>query len=276
MKLFKPICYKFKPMSRQILVHYIAIGLLLLLSASLLVKTVNNKKETQNSIYAVPDSTQSIQQQNKEILLYDREQDSDTFGYEKLIGSLIALGFAWLSYKSTTQHTSTKEEIRKYQEENIKQHDEIKVVLTTVIEQANKENVVKELESISKLITSLVEDTKCQILLDSIGARTQRFVLDTMTDELTPELYDYSVIKINSRCAEGIRQIKDMGFGKEFQIGFIKLQDKYTEQLKLSLHDIMVENKVNHKYVRFGGVVKTFLKDYSRDVVKLHGLVERA
>lgn len=270
MKIFKPVYYTFKPMSRQILVHYVVIAILLITSVVLLFTTIENRKSVQNSLYAIPDTT-SVIQQNKEILMYDKEQDSDIFGFEKLIGSFIALGFAWLSYKSTTQNNKTKE----YQEENIKQHTEIREILETVIEQSNKEKVIKELDEVTKLITSIVEDTRCQILLESIGMRVQKFVLDVMTDELTPELYDFSIIKINSKSNEGLRQVRDMEFSPEFQKGFIELQCKHNKQLKDNLHDIMVEHKVNHKYVRFGGVVKTFLKEYSRDIVKLHGLVEK-
>ena len=50
MRFFKPIYYTFKPMSRQILVHYIVIGLLLTLSVGLVVKITKNK-ETLNNLY---------------------------------------------------------------------------------------------------------------------------------------------------------------------------------------------------------------------------------
>lgn len=106
--------------------------------------------------------------------------------------------------------------------------------------------------------------------------RTCQFVLDVMTDELTPELYDFSLVKINSKCSEAIRQVKDMGFSSDFVVNFIKLQEKHTLLLKDNLHTILLENKVNHKYVRFGGAVKSFLKEYSRDIVKLHGVTEKA
>lgn len=270
MKFFKPLYYTFKPMSRQILVHYIVIGLLIITIVGLTVKVTKTKQPFNTTI--IPDTTYTTA--NKQIISNDSEQSPDTFGYEKLIGSLIALGFAWLSYKSTTQHTNTKEELKKYQEDNAKQHEEIKVVLATVIEQADKDKVVGELEEITKLVTSIVGDTKCQVLLESIGVRAQQFVMDVMTDELNHEQYDFSVIKINSKCSETLRQIKDMGFNKEFQTEFIKLQQLHTTQLKNSLHDIMIENIVNHKYLRFGGAVKTFLKEYSRDIVKLHGTLK--
>lgn len=271
MRFFKPIYYTFKPMSRQILVHYIVIGLLLTLSVGLVVKITKNKETLNNKI--ISDTTYTTT--DKQFLIKDVEQDSDTFGYEKLIGSLIALGFAWLSYKSTTQHTNTKEELKRYQEDNVKQHEEIKLVLATVIEQADKDKVVKELEEITKLVTGIVDNIKCQVLLESIGVRAQQFVMDVMTDELNHEQYDFSVIKINSKCSETIRQIKDMGFSKEFQVEFIKLQEKHTTELKNTLHDIMIANIVNHKYLRFGGAVKDFLKNYSRDIVRLHGVIEK-
>ena len=268
-------------MSKQLLVHYVIIGILIIFSITLLVNSTNNKEELKTSEYKT-DTTATITRQNNDILLYDREQSSNYFDYEKLIAGIVALGVAWLSLKATKQsdkqnkfQEETNSKIDKYQEENIRQHEEIRVILVTVTEQANKEKVIKELEDITKLITSLVEDNKCQILLESVGVRTCQFVMDVMTDELTPELYDFSLVKINSKCSEAIRQVKDMGFSKEFSIGFVKLQEKYTTALKESLHAILIENKVNHKYIRFGGAVKTFLKEYSRDIIKLHGAVEK-
>ena len=256
-----------KQMSKPILVHYAIIVVLALLSAFFIIKPYIKeevKPEPTSLVYrgAVPDSIYETQYKLNES---KPVEESKSINYEAIIAAVSALGVSWLSLKSS-QHNN---KLEKYQQENTAQHEEIKKVLETVIEQSDKQEVIDKLDETTNTALHLTDDRNCQILIDSVAVKTKQFVLDIMTDELTPDLYDYALVKIDAKAHEALTQVRGMGMSEDYYQEFNRIQSIHIEKLKKDLHSIMTLNIVNHKYARFGNAIKQFLVVFIRDIIKL-------
>lgn len=267
-------------MSKQKLVHYIIIGLIIATAAFFSIRPYTSSKEEATTEQVVSKYRVSVTDAEYDSLVKNTPKPPPTIttttekglNYEILITAIVALAGVWMSLKSQQHSDKLKQYqtvVEKYQEDNIKQHEEIKQVLVTVVEQRDKQEVINQLDEITTTVCHLTDNVNHQTLLESLNVRTKQFVLDIMTDELTPDLYDYAVIKLNSKCTESLQQVKDMEFSQDFYDEFVILQAAHIVKLRKDLYDIMQLKIVNHKYYRFGSAIKTFLTVFSRDTLKL-------
>lgn len=259
----------FKNMPKPILVHYFLFGILFIFLLFLFIPSDNTVyPEVQRG--EVSDSTYKAWIEAKKEYEYENAEKKKETNWGEITAGLMALGTVWLSFSTTKQNNK----LEKYQDENKKQHEEIKEVLQIVLEDKDKQKVIDSLDEITITVTNITDSDKCKVLLTILNERIREFVSDIMTDELTRDLYDYSVVKLNTEVTKTINHVEGMGFSEKFINEFTLLQTEHIVNLRQDLYTILELQVVNHKYLRFGGVVKKYLTAMSRDTLKLYNKVE--
>jgi hypothetical protein len=146
----------------------------------------------------------------------------------------------------------------------------IGVILQSVADQKNRDNVDSRLVKIEQDAAGFVDDDKIRALLEGVGSRTRSFCRDVMQMDFTDECLEKAILKMNARAQDSKHQIKDLGFSNYFEAQINGVRCEHLKQLKIDLTRLVEDKLHNSKYERFGDVICKFQRNYMKSVIILH------
>jgi len=146
----------------------------------------------------------------------------------------------------------------------------IEVILQSVSDQKNRDNIDSRLVKIEQDAAGFVDDDRVRALLEGIGSRTRSFCRDVMQMDFTDECLEKAILKINARAQDSKHQIKDLGFTNYFEAQINGVRCEHLKQLKIDLTRLVEDKLHNSKYERFGDVICKFQRNYMKSVIILH------
>jgi len=146
----------------------------------------------------------------------------------------------------------------------------IEVILQSVADQKNRDNIDSRLVKIEQDAAGFVDDDRVRALLEGIGSRTRSFCRDVMQMDFTDECLEKAILKINARAQDSKHQIKDLGFTNYFEAQINGVRCEHLKQLKIDLTRLVEDKLHNSKYERFGDVICKFQRNYMKSVIILH------
>jgi len=146
----------------------------------------------------------------------------------------------------------------------------IEVILQSVADQKNRDNIDSRLVKIEQDAAGFVDDDRVRALLEGIGSRTRSFCRDVMQMDFTDECLEKAILKMNARAQDSKHQIKDLGFTNYFEAQINGVRCEHLKQLKIDLTRLVEDKLHNSKYERFGDVICKFQRNYMKSVIILH------
>ncbi len=146
----------------------------------------------------------------------------------------------------------------------------IEVILQSVADQKNRDNIDSRLVKIEQDAAGFVDDDRVRALLEGIGSRTRSFCRDVMQMDFTDECLEKAILKMNARAQDSKHQIKDLGFTNYFEAQINGVRCEHLKQLKIDLTRLVEDKLHNSKYERFGEIICRFQRNFMKSVIILH------